>query len=128
MRIGIDIDGTVTEMPWFFSLLAKSSLNEGHQVYIISYRHTSNMFVTQKNLQEWDIPYTKIFLSDQNEPAHRYKEKIAKSLKLDMMFEDDPLNLAVMPQCCKRVLVGKHLSMLPIPSVIVNPIFKDERE
>lgn len=111
MQVGVDIDGTITHMPEFFSFLTTALVNIGHRVYLISYRQDTPMIriLTEIQLKQIDVKYTKLFLSDRREDAHIWKGKLAKKLRLDIMFENDVRNLAEMPARCKRVLVGDML-------------------
>ena len=38
MRIGIDLDFTITDFPEFFSVVASALLRTGHEVHVITYR------------------------------------------------------------------------------------------
>ena len=38
MRIGIDLDETISAMPEWFSLLTKAVVTSGHEIHVITYR------------------------------------------------------------------------------------------
>src|SRR5690606_20748485 len=60
MKIAFDVDETITQHPELFSVLAKSLIAAGHEVYIISdvpeYYRADRLRI----LKEADIPFTKL--------------------------------------------------------------------
>ena len=107
--IGVDIDGTVTAMPAFFSLLCNSLMASGHEVHIITYRFSHFEEQTKELLKELNVPYTKMHFGGEQPSPPAWKGELAKELKLDMMFEDSLENLAAMPPQVARVWVGQQL-------------------
>lgn len=59
MKILLDIDETITECPEFFSAFSKAMLKDGHEIHVVTARDGSYYKdLTEKQLKEWDIPYT----------------------------------------------------------------------
>ena len=113
-KIGVDMDGTITALPAFFSFLCDSLLRAGHEVHVISYRFWFLEAATRAELAQLNVPYTSLHLNDTGLPAPQWKLCKAVELRLDMMFEDSMDNLAVMPPSVVRVHVGQALqSMKP---------------
>lgn len=109
-KIGIDMDGTITAMSPFFSLLTKSLIANGHEVHIITYRFSHLREMTIQQLKILDIAYTEIHLSpDQPGPGAAWKARVATEIGISMLFEDCLENLAVMPPHIIRVWVGQQL-------------------
>ncbi len=113
-NIGVDIDGTATALPIFFSFLTKALVAAGHRVIIITYRMEQFRDITIADLESLGIAYTELHLCGEYLPAHIWKAKLAEELQLDMMFEDASDNLAAMPPRVARVWVGQQLQDMTI--------------
>lgn len=101
MKIGLDLDGTITDAPEFFSLLT-NLFTPQHEVHIITYRDDNKEDVAAE-LKSYGITFTDIHLPPWEEKdAPAWKRKIAKELDLDVMFEDSPEVLDQMPDKVKR--------------------------
>jgi len=96
MKVGLDIDGTITAMPWLFRVLSRGLRAEGHEVYVITFRSPSFKEETEEMLQAMGVVYDKIFYGQQIVDPE-WKGKIAQEVGLDVMFEDDVSVLAQMP-------------------------------
>ena len=103
MRIGLDIDGTITQAPEFYSIMTRALLLTGNEVHIISYRKTNLAEYTYAQLRKWKIQYTKIHMTAEDIAAPEWKAKIAKEMRLDIMIDDDIANLMAMPKEVKRL-------------------------
>jgi orotidine-5'-phosphate decarboxylase len=102
MRVGIDLDDTITEAPFFFRIIAKGLMADGHEVYIITFREDLNLAI--QDLKKYDIPYTNIFVPEQNDKSpEKWKAKIAIKLGLDIMVDDSPEVLDAMPKNVKTI-------------------------
>ena len=101
MKIGIDIDGTITEARQFFSFLTHVLLESGHEVHIISYREDTREQIRQE-LKVYNVRYTDIHLPQPNDAMDVWKGKLAEKLDLDIMFDDSPEVLDKMPLKVKR--------------------------
>jgi hypothetical protein len=107
MRIGIDLDDTITEMPWFFEPLIKA-LIQSHQIHIVSYRDTQQEVIDE--LRKHRINgFTKIWVPSKDElesKGHsmgKWKGKVAGEIPLDVMIDDSPEVLSEMPSNVKRL-------------------------
>jgi uncharacterized HAD superfamily protein len=123
-NIGIDIDGTISALPAFFSFMSKALMTAGHKIYIITYRASIYRDITIQDLKNFNIEYTEVYLCDKLLPAHIWKAQLAEELQLDMMFEDALENLAAMSPRVARVWVGEKLQSCTIQGdslIIGNP-------
>lgn len=93
MNIGIDIDGTISALPEFFSCLTRAFRQAGHKVYIITYREPMAIQTTRDQLDRWRVVYDEIYLCGNAEQMGQWKAKIAAMLDLDVMFDDMPQSL-----------------------------------
>ena len=106
MKIGLDLDDTITAMPEFFSVLSKALTKAGHKIYVITYRNKTDRMDTVQELREFGIEYEKLFCSDwNNEDMGPYKARIAREVGLDLMIDDSPEVLAELPDTVKRIWV-----------------------
>lgn len=103
MKIGLDLDDTITELPEFFSIFTKALIKCGHEIYIITYRDDREYTVDE--LRKYDVAYTDLILSIGDETPPQFKARIARKLKIDVMIDDSPENLAAMPDGVKRMWV-----------------------
>jgi len=81
MKIALDLDGTITRYPEFFSKLSHIWDDE---VYIISFRYSMDTCV--EDCQKYNIKYTEIFLA-KNEDS---KAEICERLGIEVLVDDDP--------------------------------------
>lgn len=81
MRVVFDIDETITRCPEFFAVASRGLLNEGHEVFIITMRFARLREKTEKQLDEWGISYTGLFMDES-------KHKLCEKLGIDVIFED----------------------------------------
>lgn len=105
MIVGLDLDNTISDMPWLFSILSKGLMAEGHEVHVITFRDDDDekRAETEEELKESGISYTALHLAPNNISAEDWKAAMATALKLDVMFEDSPENLHAMPEDVKTV-------------------------
>lgn len=101
MRIGIDLDGTILDMPAFFSILSHALMAEGHEVHVITYRDNRELAV--RDLEASAIRYTGLHLPETMIDAREWKRARADELSLDLMIDDSPDVLAAMPPSVKRL-------------------------
>ena len=102
MNIGIDIDGTISSAPEFFSCLSKAFRHAGHKVYIITYRSPRAVQATRDQLALWGVQYDEMYLCGNMEEMGQWKAKIAAMLELDVMFDDMPQSLCQLGPEVKR--------------------------
>lgn len=101
-KIGIDIDGTITECPFIFSALAKGLLADDHEVHIITYRQEEERGKTIKELADYDIPYTVLHMAKAQDEMGAFKASVAEEVGIDVMFDDSLRCLLAMPKGVKQ--------------------------
>lgn len=104
MKIGLDLDFTISELPQFFAILSKALIAEGHEVHIITYREKFDTGNTIIELNDYGIAYTQLHIPDHNNTLtmEAWKAEIAK-IGLDLMIDDSPEVLHAMPPNVKRL-------------------------
>jgi uncharacterized HAD superfamily protein len=81
MKIGLDIDGTITDKPEFFALLTQ---NPNFEVHIITGRDKDWNLATIADLAKWGIRYDQIHYADN----WLDKGRICAEQGLEIMFDD----------------------------------------
>lgn len=112
MRFGLDIDGTVTQMPDVFQAICRSLMRAGHHVYVVTAarpgRHNPDKNTKagrQAELARYGmkpgIHFDDIVLAwgDDHRAVAEAKARICEELHLAVMFDNDPLNVAA----CREV-------------------------
>ncbi len=102
MKIGLDLDNTITDAPWLFSILCAGLIAKGHEVHILTYRD-GDPEETAEELRILGITYTELHLPTVTEDMSKWKGRLAKELRLDVMIDDSPENLAEMPENVTRL-------------------------
>ena len=71
MKIGLDIDNTITRCPYFFSMLTHSIKKQGGTVHIVSSRTDVSEVLdkTREEMREFDVLYDHIYLLPEGETA-----------------------------------------------------------
>ena len=91
MVIGLDIDGTITRHPEFFSLLSQSMVNAGHKVIIITFRE--NYRATKDYLGQCGIAYSELITSTLEScfehGVDEWKGVVCRKYGVEIFFEDD---------------------------------------
>ena len=106
MKVGLDVDFTITDAPWLYKAMARALLEEGHEVHIITYRDWEKRREVERELTEYGVRYTGLHLpknDDDLPPA--WKASVAREVGLDLMIDDSPEVLAAMPRAVKRLWV-----------------------
>ena len=103
MKIGIDLDETITDVPLFFSLITDCLLKADHEVHILTYRDDTDRESTLKELKKLNIKFTQLHLAPENTTAPAWKASLAKELQLDIVIDDSPEVLAALPVTVKRM-------------------------
>lgn len=101
MKIGLDLDFTITEIPEFFQILSQALILTGHEIHIITYR--DNEEKVKQELFSFGITYTKIHLPTKAEPVATWKAKVVTELGLDIMIDDAPEVIAALPKSTKKL-------------------------
>jgi hypothetical protein len=105
MNVGLDLDETITEMPWMFSLITTGLKAAGHKVYILTYRDSEERQRTVEELVDHSIVYDQLYVAPADVDAPEWKAKMATELHLDVMFDDAPEVLDALPEFTKRIWV-----------------------
>ena len=103
LKIGIDMDGTITELPEFFALLARALRAAGHQVHIVSFRDPKDLDKSRAEVQQLGVEFDDIHHPRDDEDIPQFKARMARELKLDMLFDDMPEALIDLPEHTKRM-------------------------
>lgn len=98
MKVGIDLDNTITELPWFFKVLMKALQAEGHQVHVITFREDRSKAF--EDLAEHGILcFNHLHTPDkEDKDPDTWKAKVATEVGLDLLIDDSPENLSAMPK------------------------------
>lgn len=108
MNIALDIDGTITKTPEFFSLLARSVRNSGGKIIVVTSRMNTPEArdATDGELKEYGVEHDELFIlpnagqlqiecpHDELDDYSQYlwqKISICIDHEIDIVFEDDPL-------------------------------------
>lgn len=91
MKISIDIDGTITENPTFFSKLSQLWDDD---VFVITYRDEKDREKTARELKSLGIKYTKLFFAS----SFEQKAEIIKEHDVSLFFDDMPEMLKSIPE------------------------------
>jgi len=108
MKVGLDLDNTITAAPWFYAALTSGLHHFGHQIFIISFRDDSACSLTRaKNeLKEHKIIYDHIMLAPISEiNIGKWKARIIDQYRIDLMIDDMPEVLAVASERCQKLWV-----------------------
>jgi len=98
MNVGIDLDHTISEAPWFFQALVKGMRMDDHRVFVLTYR--DNHEGAFEDLNNFGIMFDGLFTppTPLKIDAPAWKAQMARELKLDLMIDDSPENLRAMPK------------------------------
>lgn len=90
MKIGLDIDGTITEYSGFFADLAR--VND-FQIYVITGRDPLDHQETLAELQRYDIRHNGVYYAENWED----KARLCQDLGIRIMFDDQDEYIEHMP-------------------------------
>lgn len=104
MKIGLDLDGTITEIPKLFSVLSNALVATGNEVHVITYRQDNKQIVAEE-LSQYGVAFTDIHLPKPDDDFRVWKGKLVRQLDIEIMFEDSPEVLSNMPKNVKRIWI-----------------------
>lgn len=91
LRIGLDLDDTITAAPAAFRGLAAALIRAGCEVHIVTYRPDSSPEAVAADLAELGVEWTRIHLPRGfDTPPHLWKQATAAAAALDLLIDDDP--------------------------------------
>jgi uncharacterized HAD superfamily protein len=100
MKVALDIDGTISEHPEFFSVLSIALRRAGHQVVVLTYRDPERIEATKAALVAWRVEFDELVIA----PSLEAKGALCGSLGVDLFFDDQDECIATVPA---NVLVCK---------------------
>ena len=103
MKIGLDLDETISALPEWFALISRALVEAGHEVHVITYRPVGSEAAVHAELQDHGIGYTALHVPLESVQAPAWKAGLAAELGLDLMVEDSPEVLARMPEGTARL-------------------------
>lgn len=104
MKIGIDIDGVITEVPDFIKHITS---NPDYEVHIITYRDPKGgkRLETRDFLRALDIRFDHLHMTAEDVDMVEWKVSVVKEFGIEMMIEDTPEILAAMPPKVQRLWI-----------------------
>ena len=103
MRIGVDLDETISALPEWFALLTKAVITSGHEIHVITYRPAGTEPAIIAELEGHGVAFTRLHVPTKSVDAPTWKGELAEKLELDLMIEDSPEVLARMPARTARL-------------------------
>jgi hypothetical protein len=94
MKVALDIDGTISELPELFAILAASLRARGHQVVVLAYRDPSREQATRDQLAAWGIEFDDLLFA----PTLEAKGPVCRDHQIDVFFEDQDECIASVPE------------------------------
>lgn len=101
MKIGIDVDGVITDIPEVIMCIANSSK---HEIHIITFRN--DRYEVAKLLESHNIHYDYIHYAPEGSHMIDWKKKMVENLGIEVMIEDTPEILAALPRHVKRIWIA----------------------
>lgn len=89
LRIGLDIDDTMTRHWAFFCFLANALVDAGHEVYVITLRE--DFAATRDELASRGLRYTELICADLDEmegSVEAWKAAVCKDRGVEILFDD----------------------------------------
>lgn len=84
MRIGLDLDGLLDELPAFFEFLTTALKAQGHYVGVLTYRDPQSRERTEAQLAGWGVRYDELHFAR----SLADKGRLCRELDLDVYFDD----------------------------------------
>src|SRR5688500_3242038 len=103
MKIGMDLDDTISQLPEFFQVVTAALVSAGHEIHILAYRDENRRAETEQDLRTQKISFTELHLPNEEDDMAPWKALVATRLELDLVIDDSPEVLAHMPKTVKRL-------------------------
>jgi uncharacterized HAD superfamily protein len=100
MKVALDIDGTISEHPEFFSLLSSALRAARHYVLVLTYRDQNHIEATKAQLARWRIEFDELVIAQSLED----KARLCAIHEVDLFFDDQDECITAVPE---RTLVCK---------------------
>ena len=91
MRVGLDIDGTISAAPVLFAGIARSLIAQGHEVWIIT--GAGELSARVEQMGALGVPWTRLAVVDNGNPPHilgPIKARYCRAHSIDVMVDDFP--------------------------------------
>lgn len=121
MNFGVDIDGTVSAMPEVFQAICRSLMRCGHHVYVVTaampdrkHPEKNTPHGRQEELAGYGMfprtHYDRVVLAwgDDRRQVAKAKAEWCRKLHLDVMFDNDPLNVAACREVTDVLVPSDH--------------------
>ena len=133
MKIGLDIDGTISRNPEFFAELTRHTYAEGGAVVVITSRLDTGYarIITEGELKGWSIRYDTLYMFEPYEEVEHlcphgnldwYRKYVwqkihhALSESLDIFYEDDAVIIDLFESYAPNIEVVNARQIAPSPA------------
>lgn len=101
MKIGVDLDATITAYPEFFSVFTKAMAQAGHEIHIITNRPTGTEEFVAAELAEHHITYHSVKIT-------RDKANYVMAEGISVLFDDMDEYFVDLPETVAVFKVRQH--------------------
>ena len=111
MRIGLDIDGTITADPELFKIISDAFMKNGNDVIIMTFRGENVRSETVQLLDHYGIKYSRLLMGE-GEVDLTLKKRWVEDFGIDCVFEDNADVLDKMPTNVTRLFIPQKWTRL----------------
>lgn len=94
MNVALDIDGTISDHPQFFSWLTKSLRATGHRVVILTFRDPTRNEQTRSQLASWGVEFDEMVIAE----SLKAKGELCVKHEIDLFFDDQDECIVDVPE------------------------------
>lgn len=94
MNIALDIDGTISDHPEFFSVLSSGLRAAGHRVYVLTYRDPARVEATKAQLAGWGVGFDELVIAS----SLQDKGPLCGKHAIDVLFDDQDECIVAVPE------------------------------
>lgn len=106
LKLGLDLDGTITAYPEYFRWLADCTHEIGGPVYVVTYRTPETKQLTRELLASLGVAVDVIVLcGGYGLPPGKAKRKVIGKEGIQIFYADDPAVIAALPKGVAGFLV-----------------------
>ena len=102
MIVGIDVDGVCDYVP---AIIRSICADPTHTIHIITYRDECDREETKEMLKDLGIRFDSLHMPEDGVRMEDWKRKVVIDNKVELMIEDTPEILAVLPPHVARIWV-----------------------